>query len=158
LANSKSIGLGAGLALVLIGVISLGYELWGTPRGATSGAFYSDDDGTSFFRQSGMLFPPFEHDGREADAAQVFKSGKGLQFVGLLVRYTSDAKKALDDAYAQFQAGKMEKVDMAREIGRFTTALEVKIPGPGNKWMPRDQIPNGSIKSPDGTDWIPVPP
>jgi hypothetical protein len=68
-------------------------------RGRSSGsavvplAFYSDDDGKTWFIDAATRIAPFEHNGRQAVRAEVFRCGDGAAFVGFLER-SSDASRA----------------------------------------------------------------
>lgn len=65
---------------------------WG--EAATTG-FFSDDDGATYFVDSLNRTPPFDHDGKRAVTAFVFKCRSGAAFVGYLQRYTAKGLKEL---------------------------------------------------------------
>lgn len=162
MANRRTIGTGAAIALVLVGAIMLAYELWPVSHtsGTATGSFYSDDDGRSYFSDTIYKFPPFDHNGKTAYRARVYQSGRG-KFVAYLERYNAEANKALDDAYAKSQAGQIPLTDVAVMISNREFSgqgIEQKLPGSGNDWVPRGQLPKGSVKSPDGGDFWPVLP
>jgi hypothetical protein len=65
--------------------------------GIPNEAYYSIDDGATFFADSNTLVPPFEYDGKQAVKAQVYSCGQ-TKFVGYLIRYTPAAKSQLEAA------------------------------------------------------------
>src|SRR4051812_12636877 len=52
-------------------------------------AYFSDDDGQSFFIDQASQVAPFDHNGKEAVAAHVYSIPHGKPFVGYLERATS---------------------------------------------------------------------
>src|ERR1700722_4242395 len=76
-------------------------------------AFYSDDDGKTYFKDSIYKFAPFDHNGKEADLAYVFECDSG-KFVGMLGRYTPKMKKQLEDEFAKSEADPAEKPMLSR--------------------------------------------
>jgi hypothetical protein len=84
-------------------------------------AYYTVDDGTTFFADTVQL-PPFMRDGKEAVGAMVYKCDEnGSFFVGYLYRYTPEGKARNQAALDQHRGGP--------PIG-----MEVKRPGVGN-WV-----------------------
>lgn len=54
-------------------------------------AFYTDDDGATFFSDTMKKLTPFKHNGKDAVRARVYKCGTGAPFVGYLERHTAAA-------------------------------------------------------------------
>lgn len=112
-------------------VLALGFILWesfghhgGSGRGAPR-AFYSDDDGQTWFPDAANKLTPFtDANNKEAVQAFVFKCGDGKPFCGYLMRATEEARKAA-----------------AGELHGATAAVmmhsEVKKPG-DKKWVKFD--------------------
>src|ERR1700733_5134236 len=98
--NRSGFGIFAGLGLILVAIGIAAYYIKPPPKVNSEMAFYSDDDGQTFFEDSAMKIAPFEHNGKTAYEAAVFKNTKGNQFVAFLRRYTEDAKEKLDAQYA----------------------------------------------------------
>jgi hypothetical protein len=94
-------------------------------------AYFSADDGTSWFPADAAKMPPIEHEGKTAYRVRVFRCPTGKQFVSQLERYTPDDKKRLE---AQIQALVAEgrQVDVA-QLGLSPT-MQVKKPGE-KEWM-----------------------
>jgi hypothetical protein len=57
-------------------------------------AFYTVDDGKTFFEAGSENIAPFDHKGQQAVAAYVFECN-GKRFVGYLERYTAGARQKL---------------------------------------------------------------
>jgi hypothetical protein len=122
----------AGGVLVLA-VAAIVVQLYaGRPR-YTSGipAFFSADDGKTWFAADGTLIPPFPHEGGQAVRAHVYSCG-GRAFVAYLERYTPDARAAMEGARRASAEGKMPDIGA---IQRATiSGREVKKPGSG-EWV-----------------------
>jgi hypothetical protein len=132
--ENPAIGAGIGIGIVVIAIGIIVWQFMGSSRtqvltGPVTGdqAYYSDDDGKTFFADDMKKLTPFPHAGKEAVRAQVYRCSKGDPFVGYLERHTELAKQ---------QKG------MAMEMGNrpsFTehAVFEVKKPGK-NPWVPVD--------------------
>jgi hypothetical protein len=90
--------------------------------------FYSDDDGATFFVDDVAELTPFEHEGKSAVRAYVYRCPGAAPFVGYLQRQT---------AY-----GRLQKGVTAGTGNRPTVAdppiFEVKKPGDRHPWVPVD--------------------
>jgi hypothetical protein len=95
-------------------------------------AFYSDDDGKTWFPDDvGKLTPFIDSNNRPAVQAFVFKCPDGKPFVAYLQRYTDAGRQALEAA---------RQVNPAAPGGHlYMMMTEVKKPGPANAWVPFDQ-------------------
>jgi hypothetical protein len=91
-------GLGVALAAGLI-IVAAAVKIWAShdsvPAPLTR-AFYSDDDGKTYFADDVNRICPFDHDGKPADRANVFQCPGGQPFVLYLERYSASAKSKLD--------------------------------------------------------------
>lgn len=68
-------------------------------------AFYSVDDGKSFFKADSANIPPFTHDGKEAVQAIVYTvDGGKTRFVGYLMRFTPKGVQHIKDQRAKAAA------------------------------------------------------
>lgn len=89
-------------------------------------AFYSDDDGKTWFPDAVRKATPFPHGGKDAVRAMVYRCSDGKLFVSYLVRHT--------------ELGRQQK-GSSLEIGRPQFAaqalIEVKRPGAAT-WLPAD--------------------
>lgn len=67
-----------------------------------SAAYYSDDDGASYFEDSNKLIPPFDHRGKQAYKAYVYTCDKGKsKWVGYLEGYLPDARKKVEELHVE---------------------------------------------------------
>lgn len=96
-------------------------------------AFYTDDDGKTYFTDSSALVPPFDHGGKVAVRAQVFTcSDRNTPFVGYVERYTPEIKRKLDESASAVKAGKPPMMTMGSPAA--SGGLEFKKPGE-TKWL-----------------------
>jgi hypothetical protein len=110
-------------------------------------AFYSDDDGQTYFVDSVDKLFPFDHNGKQAYRAYVFKCGDGTTFVGYLARYTDSAKSRLQELMARPYNEVAQQIADAESAG-----TEVKKPG-DSTWYPQTSPRAAEIllpKSPKG--------
>src|SRR5271170_3620876 len=101
------------LVLVAIGVIVK--QVLASRRAFPSGspqAYFTVDDGQTYFTASSDNYPPFDYNGQQAVSAYVFESN-GKRFVGYLERFTPEA-------HALIVAGKgsAETLRFGRELKR----------------------------------------
>lgn len=91
-------------------------------------AFYSDDDGKTWFLDDVVKITPFDHNGRQAVRAAVFRCPNTGPFVAYLQKYSDQAKAKLDAALATGPssggAGMLE----------LMAPMDVKRPGDSN-WI-----------------------
>jgi hypothetical protein len=148
LQKNRFAGVGTGVFLLLVAGAITAYTFWPSgPHISLTGAFFSDDDGKSYYSSDVFHFPPFDHDGKTALRAVVY-SGNSGNFVGILERYTPETKKLLEDAYAKVQSGDQPRSTVLQLLGspQATNGVEFKLPGPGHDWMryrPMVKPPNG---------------
>lgn len=98
--KSRAWKVGAASSLI---VSAIGITLYASLGGDTktndrdAQAFYTSDDGVTWFKDSAARVPPYQHEGKTANQAVLFTADGGkTQFVGYLQRYTVDVKKRLD--------------------------------------------------------------
>jgi hypothetical protein len=90
----------------------------GTPK-----EYFSTDDGKSFFPEDARKLPPFDHQGKPAFRARVFKCGEnGQPFVAFLERYADADRKRLEELLATDRPVPDEAV-------KLLARAEVKKPG-----------------------------
>lgn len=93
-------------------------------------AFYTIDDGQSFFTDSIHKIYPFDHQGKAAYRAYVYQCEEGKPFVAYLARYTEKAVGRLRDLQ------KNGSPEAEEELSRIIDEqIEVKLPGQ-TKWVP----------------------
>jgi hypothetical protein len=145
------------IACVLAAAGIVAATFWPQKKADLSQAFYSDDDGVTWFSGSTYLVPPFEHNGKTAVVAEVYSYDDGKKlFCAYLARFTEKAKTQLEGALADAQRnGKSpESVGLYADPNFMKNGTEVKLPGSNNPWIPYND-PRAreifSIHSPDGT-------
>jgi hypothetical protein len=149
--SSKPIlGVAVASVLVIVAGVILFYAM--RPADPVGKAFYTDDDGKTWFADRADLEVPVQRNGREVVLASVFKINDGKPYCAYMRRYTPDALKRLE----------------ARKAGAAPTAadamplrMEYKKPGDtqwhdieGNLKAMSDYLP---MSSPDG-DMVQVAP
>lgn len=114
----------------------------GLPR-----AYFTADDGKTYFAAGMENVPPFEHEGKSAVRAYVFRCGTGEPFVGYVERYVPEAHKAMVENRATPQH---------QIAGR-----ELKKPGE-SKWVRSDDRKAAGaiadVRCPDGSQPEPLEP
>ena len=121
-------------------------------------AFYSDDDGQSYFRDDVNKLFPFDHDGKQAYRAYVFQTGGGKPFVGYLERINDKGMAKLLTLQSQPQTPELvTQMDLIRGAG-----LEARTPG-STRWLPESSpafstMVNGLRASDGNSDIVGVMP
>lgn len=124
---------------VIAGVVLLGaatYMTFAFIRDYASGgpgtAYFSSDDGKTFFIDDIMRLPPFEHRGQTAVRAHVFDCN-GNRVVGYLSRYTDESLKAFETAKA-FKGTNRPPPNLDVIMNASTNGTQIKRPGQG-EWV-----------------------
>jgi hypothetical protein len=100
---------------------------------AVASAYYSTDDGQSWFVEDRAKIPPFEHQGKPAYRAYVFKCGEnGKPFVAYLERFAEPARTELANRNPGAPSGGAGAG--AGAGAALNDAIEVKQPGAG-EWV-----------------------
>jgi hypothetical protein len=148
-------GAGALLAAIAITVI----YFWPTgPHVHYTQAFYSDDDGQTYYEDSLYKFAPFDHNGKTAVLATVYEDAHNTKFVAYLLRYTPDALKKLQKTYADVSATgtsaqvQQTVIDLMETPAISIGGTEIKLPGASNQWVPHGRMMVPAFRMPDGGD------
>lgn len=112
-----------------------------TEGGFANSAYYSDDDGKSFFVDDALKIPPFDHGGKWAVKAHVYRCGSEKS-VHYLERYTEKGRAAAQESLRR-SGGK--EVSLPESL--VPTGVEYKRPGEAT-WGPN---PPGPKSCPDGS-------
>ena len=136
-------------AIVAAGVFIVSSMKEGATPRYGSVAYYSDDDGASYFEESNKLIPPFDHHGKPAYKAYVFTCSKDkTKWVGYLEGYLPEARTKMQELQASMD--ELAKQPNASPPSRDkdpvyalsaiqTKGLVVKQPDrpgqPPNKWV-----------------------
>jgi hypothetical protein len=162
LSKHPGVGIGAAVACVLlaVGIIFLQTRGNSTPSEGDAKAFYTVDDGQTWFADDLMNLPPFDKDGKQAVRAFVFQGSDGKQFVGYLQRFTPEAKRAIEKISTP-DPNRTGPPDASGIQMAYTVGREVKRPGDA-KWINGGEIQKSlqitKVKCPDGSDAVAVKP
>lgn len=144
-------------AFVVVALAIIVTTYWPEKKAKLDQAFYSDDDGQTWFSDSAYLAAPFPHNGKQAVVAQIYSYAEGSKkFCAYLTQFTPEAKEKLEAALADAQkkgqpAG---SVPLYHDRSFMQKSMLVKKPGADNPWVPYDDpkaVEVMSIKSPDGS-------
>jgi hypothetical protein len=136
--SRKSLGYGVAGFFALVAISVLVATQLPSHKIKGDRAFYTDDDGQTWFTDSKYLIAPFDHSGKTAVKAVILSYDHGNKtFCAYLQRYSADAKKRLEAAVSD-AAGRgkgPETVTLFGDLGIARNEIEVKLPGPGHKWV-----------------------
>jgi hypothetical protein len=141
---------GAAIAMVCVAVALIVNEVRSGGIPQVKYAFYSDDNGQSYFRDDVNKLFPFDHNGSPAYRAYVFQIGGRKPSVGYLERINDKAAAKLLALQSQPQTPELvTQMDLVR-----TPGLEARTPG-STRWLPENtaafsKMING-LKGPDGS-------
>ena len=150
--QNPGITTGVTAGIILIALIIIGIQLFGGsgPRIPTR-AYYTDDDGQTWFTDDIHKIPPFDRGGQEAVRVQLFTCDDGRNvFPVYLERYTERGKAAAERARAAEAAGEpepdaYEQMEAGQEVK--------KARDPNAPWVPiRNYERAGPIMSPTCPD------
>ncbi len=105
-------------------------------------AYFSTDDGRTWFADDASKIPPFEHNGQTAYLAGVHQFEGTEPFVAYLIRYTPEGKAELERFLASVRNSSDPRVN---EIKLRTR--EIKRPGE-QTWTPSDSLQFDEIMVP----------
>jgi hypothetical protein len=122
-----ALGIGVGAGVILIAIFFMFVRMHGGGAGTEllpKSAWYTDDDGQSFFVDSADKVSPFDHKGKVAVRACYYTCDGGkTKFLSHLERFTAEGKKAAEETLA-----KGYKLI-------FRNGVQVKKPGaPESEW------------------------
>lgn len=157
----KWVGPAVGVTVLIVGIV-LALVSWHSTAGPSAvapKAFFTDDDGATYFTDRDAHLVPFDHDGRPAVTAHVFKTSSGKMFVGWEERNT-DAALAVLKAIQQAEEHPdvpFKVTPQQRQI--ISAGREYKKPS-DKGWTPEPPgdghmfaaTMSRSIKSPDGSN------
>ncbi|MGD0540206.1 MAG: hypothetical protein ABSB33_01685 [Tepidisphaeraceae bacterium] len=155
--EKKKMSLIAALGLLLLAAVCLAYQYWPQRKANLALAYFTDDDGKTWFKESSYRIAPFDHDGKTAVIAKIYTYDNGAKkYCAYVAEYTPQAKQRLEAAVADAQAKgePPSSVDLFHQRDFIVSAMQVKLPGDNNPWIPYlDPRANQvfSIHSPDGS-------
>lgn len=156
--KNPAITTGGTIAII---VAAIGFLVWTQRpvRPPEAKAFYTTDDGKTFFPDSPDLVAPFMKNGKEAlKAVVVTCDGGKTTYVAYVQRVLPAGKKLIEEQPKRFPPGTSIPIEYQMAID---SATEVKRPGPG-KWEGRSPMNMRAVnaivmsKCPDGKLATPV--
>jgi hypothetical protein len=156
--EKQSIGVALGAGLILVAAIALAVQHMPEKRADLNQAFYTTDDGETWFADSAYRIAPFEHEGKTAVIAQVYSyAGGSKRFCAYLAKYSPAGKERLEAAIAKARANNEPPGTAApfRDREFMQSAMLVKARGAGKEWVPIGDPRAGeimTIHSPDGSE------
>jgi hypothetical protein len=134
--ENQKITTGVTIGIIALAVIVIIYQLMsgGDSYSPPSKAYYTVDDGATFFEDDIERVPPYDYNGQTAVKALVYDCGDGKKFVGVMQRYNKKAHAKMTEYYSKPSAARDESIRLENDNDR---AWEVKKPGTGDKgWVP----------------------
>ena len=130
----KNPSLVAGIAGVVIiaAVVSIVMQARSSSGGGSK-AYFTVDDGQTYFTDSKFMVAPYDKGGKQAVRAHVFMCG-GKPVVGYLSKYSDEALKVMEDV-KQAKAEKRPPKNIGALMNLSSAGIEVKKPGAGNPWI-----------------------
>ena len=150
-----------GVCAVLLVTVVFGYSQMKPGKLSAPSAYFSADDGKTFYADDSTIVAPFESHGQPVYGAQVFECADGKRFVGYLERAVSpEAKKIVEEgrrAAAEAFVQHPTAGPGAELMNSIRAQLEIKKPGE-TKWVPANspeadriyavKCADGSVPSP----------
>jgi len=95
--ENPKLGFGVAAAVIIIALGVFAFQLsGGSTIQAPKRAFFTDDGGKTFFKDDINKIAPFDHGGKQALRADVFKCDEGHEFVGIVYRFTDQGRKEME--------------------------------------------------------------
>lgn len=137
------------IVLVLAWIIYANRSDDAPPSPGEHKAWFTLDDGKTWFADDARRIPPFDHQGRQAVRCFVYSCGHGKQFVSHLLRYTPEGKKM------QEQLANQRSFDPS-QMAALQELTEIKPPNTGDaKWIRRSNPRAAQLEKPmcpEGSD------
>ena len=151
--DNKKLGLGVAAAILIIALGIFSFQLRGAGDAnaapVPTSAFYTDDNGKSFFKDDINKLSPFDHGGKQAYRADVFKGPDGQKFVGLIYRHTEGGRKEMEE----YVSKRVKDPDGLTRLSIERRGMEVKRLADKN-WSINDEMTQerlqASVKTPAG--------
>jgi hypothetical protein len=123
---AMALAMGAGLIVIVLSLAAIQFSGGSSGDGGRPDeAYFTTDDGQTWFADGADKLAPFTHDGKEAVRAYVFKCG-GKKFVNHLERYTAESVRKLTALNEAMRAGKG-----VPPVAQLASMREVEVKKPG---------------------------
>jgi len=147
----RYLAFGVGL-LAVVGLFLLLRGRGGEPNAASGDgpridkAWFTTDDGKTWFADDKRKLPPFDHDGKPAVRCWVYScDGDKAPFAAYLERFEPRAKQRLDTLTASKDSARTAAAGEIEQL--ISNGLEVKKPGAGS-WIPAASAAALTIRQP----------
>ena len=152
---------GGALLLVVVLVVVFVQKRGSATVGDRTEAFFTVDDGKTWFADNADRIPPFDKDGKQAVLAHVYRAADGTKFVNYIERFTPEGKRALEEANKP-DPHRKGPGDPSAIQAAYIGGREIKRPGDA-KWVSSANVREASkitaVKAPNGgTDATPLDP
>jgi hypothetical protein len=146
--DNPALGVGITAVIIVIALIIIWTQVSGGngTELVSEKAFYTLDDGKTYFKDDMDKAVPFDKDGQKALRAFVYKCGDGEPFVGIVGRHTSVGQKEMADYLAGMKA---KDTDRAIRLGIDSRTMEIRRVA-DKRWMPYDESAIEGVKCPSG--------
>jgi hypothetical protein len=152
-----------GAASISLALLFLTIQFRPAHKYARDVAFFTDDDGETWYKDSVDDIPPYDHNGKTAVRAVIYSwAGGSKQFCGFLEQFPPKAKAAIEAAAASAQNHTPPQTAGNIAYGEgFSPSIEVKKPKSNDPWVlmnSKAATPVLSIQAPDGSEFDSVLP
>lgn len=143
---------GAAAALIILALVVVVWQAWPRNTKDPNRAYFTVDEGQTYFVDDIRKDPPFDKDGKVAVRAQVVRCGRDKPFVAFVERFTPEAKKYIAEMEAKGKGSSVSRGDLS-----FNGA-EIKRPGETEwiKWSDRRVSEITTVHCPNA-DTVAVP-
>lgn len=163
--QKKPVGVALAVGMLVVAIGLLAHSLSTSAAPSASEAYYTSDDGQTYFGGSIMEYvPPTDHDGKTVVRAHPYRCEKcGKTFVNHLERYTPEARKVIAAAYANADPAGGTPANVGEIMGAQMSGVEYKKPGDA-KWVRiTDRTKATNVTAPtcpsgDGGEAVPLNP
>ncbi|HEX2972364.1 MAG TPA: hypothetical protein VHP11_08520 [Tepidisphaeraceae bacterium] len=98
--NPQAVMIGT-IAITVLALLLVVWQLWPASSSAVSKAYFTIDDGKTFFVDDIYKIPPFKYQGKDAVRAHVYRVGeKGPMTVEWMEKFTPELKAKIEKYYA----------------------------------------------------------
>ena len=153
LKENKYVPYATGIGLLGLAAVIVAFNSWPEKKFSQDLAYFSDDNGKTWYTDSIDLIPPYQHNGKEADGAVIYSyAGGSKQFCGYLFRFPEKIKQQIENAAAPGSGKTPHGIAYGTEIGG---SREVESPGSTGHWAAMGTPAAGTITkitAPDGSD------
>lgn len=152
----KGLWTGIAIGFIVLAGLFVTYQMWPEHKFSTDQAYFTDDDGQTWYLDSINNIPPYTHNGKEAVKAVIDSyAGGSKQFCAYLISFSPETKKAIEAAVAGAKDPNTMPATIAYGMA-FGPSIQVKKPNSKDPWAPINSVDAkavfAAVKSPDGSE------